>query len=88
MLVAPSDMEAPHYDFPTKGFDPMPTERIDFKTIVVARTDDVWVTLDRAKYFADNWNSEFIAIAEAGHINVSSGFGEWKEGLEILKKLG
>jgi len=88
MLVSPSDTEAPNYNFPTKGFDPMPKERIDFKTMVVASTDDVWVTLDRARYFANNWNSEFISIGAAGHINVSSGFGEWKEGLEILKKLG
>lgn len=88
MLVAPSDMEAPQYTFPTKGFNPMPAERIDFKTIVVASSNDVWVSLERAQYFANNWNSEFIAIGEAGHINVSSGFGEWKEGLEILKKLG
>ena len=55
---------------------------------MVASSNDVWVSLDRARYFANNWNSEFITIGEAGHINVSSGFGEWKEGLEILKKLG
>jgi len=88
LLVAPSDPEAPHYDFPATGFAPMPLQRIDFRTIVVASIDDVWVSLERAKYFADHWNSEFINLGAAGHINVESGFGEWKEGLEILKRLG
>ena len=87
MLVAPSDPEAPHYDFPAKGFDPMPLKRIAFKTVVVASVDDVWVSLNRAKYFADHWQSEFINVGSAGHINVASGFGEWKQGLDILKRL-
>jgi len=88
LLVAPSDLEAPQYDFPAKGFAPFPKNKIDFKTIVVASTDDPWVSIERAKYFADKWGSEFVNIGNAGHINVSSGHSEWKEGLEILKRLG
>ena len=88
LLVAPSDLEAPQYTLPTKGFDPIPKTKINFKTIVVASEDDPWVTLDRAKYFANNWGSEFINIGKAGHINVASGYGEWIQGLEILKILG
>ena len=88
LLVAPTDLEAPEYTLPTKGFDPIPKTKINFKTIVVASENDPWVTLDRAKYFASNWGSEFINIGKAGHINVASGFGEWIQGLEILKILG
>lgn len=88
LLVAPSDIENPVYTFPATGFTPIPTERINFNTIVVASADDPWVSLDRARYFSQCWGSEFIEIGKAGHINVSSGFGEWKQGLEILKKLG
>jgi predicted alpha/beta hydrolase family esterase len=88
LLVAPSDPEAPHYDFPAKGFAPIPKEKIKFKTIVVASTDDPWVSLDRAEFFAKNWGSEFINIGNAGHINVSSGHTQWEEGLGILKTLG
>jgi predicted alpha/beta hydrolase family esterase len=87
LLVAPSDVEAQQYSFPAKGFSPTPTEKIDFKTIVVASEDDPWVTLERAKYFADNWGSKFINIGKAGHINAASGHYEWKEGLNILKRL-
>ncbi len=88
LLVAPSDLEAPVYTFPAKGFDPIPGKKIPFKTIVVASSDDPWVSLERAAFFADNWGSEFINIGHAGHINTAAGFGKWPEGLEILKKLG
>ena len=87
LMVAPSDLEAPRYTFPTVGFDHVPLDKINFKTIVVASTNDEWVTLARAMFFADKWGSEFINIGDAGHINAISGYGEWLEGLEILKRL-
>lgn len=87
LLVAPSDVEGQEYTFPAKGFLPMPTEKINFKTIVVASEDDPWVSLERAKHFAENWGSEFINIGKAGHINAASGHKEWKEGFDILKRL-
>ena len=55
LLVAPSDPEAPQYTFPAKGFNPIPKDRIHFKTVVVASSDDPWVSLERAMFFADNW---------------------------------
>jgi predicted alpha/beta hydrolase family esterase len=88
LLVAPSDLEAPQYTFPAKGFDPMPKNKINFQTIVVASADDPWVSPDRANYFAANWNSGFINIGNAGHINAASGYGQWEEGLDILNTLG
>lgn len=88
LLVAPSDLEAPVYTFPATGFTPIPLERIPFPTIVVASTDDVWVSLDRAKFFADRWGSAFVNIGAAGHINAASGHHHWSAGLELLGKLG
>ena len=87
LLVAPSDIDAPQYTFPAKGFDPIPLDKIDFPTIVVASTNDPWVSLDKAEFFAEIWGSEFIKIGKAGHINVASGYGQWEEGLEILERL-
>ena len=88
LLVAPSDFEAPQYTFLATGFAPIPLDKIKFKTIVVASADDVWVSLERARLFAENWGSEFVNIGNAGHINVASGHKKWKEGLEILERLG
>ena len=88
LLVSPSDVEAPKYtsQTETEGFSPIPLQKIPFKTVVVASADDPWVSLERAKFFADNWGSEFINIGNAGHINVASGYGEWQQGLDFLKK--
>lgn len=87
LLVAPSDPDSQQYTFPAKGFAPIPLNKINFKSIVVASADDIWVTLNRAKFFADHWGSEFIHIGNAGHINTSSGHTRWDEGLKILKKM-
>ncbi len=38
-LVAPSDVEAPQYNFPAKGFDPIPLEIINFKTIIITKSN-------------------------------------------------
>lgn len=88
LLVAPSDFEAPQYTFLATGFAPIPLDKINFPSIVVASADDIWVSLERAKFFADNWGSEFINIGNAGHINVASGHTAWEDGLKILKRLG
>jgi len=87
LLVAPSDIENPVYTFPATGFAPIPKASINFPTIVVASTDDPWVSIERAKLFAENWGSQFINIGDAGHINAIAGYGNWDEGLAILHTL-
>jgi predicted alpha/beta hydrolase family esterase len=86
LLVAPSDIEQPVYTFPASGFAPIPLLTLPFPSIVVASEDDPWVSVERAKFFASNWGSGFVNIGKAGHINVSSGYGPWKEGLAILEQ--
>jgi uncharacterized protein len=86
LLVAPSDLDAPNYNFPTVGFSPTPVDKIPFKTIVVASTNDEWVSFERAQYFTTNWGSDMVNIGEAGHINAASGFGKWDEGFKLLEK--
>jgi len=85
LLVAPSDSEAQVYTFPATGFALIPFNKLAFKTIVVASANDVWVSLERAAFFATQWGSEFTNLGNAGHINVSSGHSNWDEGLELLE---
>jgi predicted alpha/beta hydrolase family esterase len=87
LLVAPSDIESPVYEFPATGFTPIPLHPIPFPTIVVASDDDVWVSPERAAFFAKRWGSELVNIGHAGHINAAAGFGPWPEGINILKRL-
>jgi uncharacterized protein len=87
LLVAPSDVDTPQYaTFPTTGFVPMPLNKIPFKTVIVASANDIWVSTERAQFFADCWGSELINIGDAGHINVASGYTKWDEGLALLER--
>ncbi len=86
LLVAPSDVETPHYAaLPTTGFAPMPLARLPFPSKVVFSQNDEWATPARARQFAAAWGSELVDLGAAGHINVASGYGEWPAGLELLR---
>lgn len=89
LLVAPSDLEAPQYQdaFPITGFTPIPRARLPFASIVVGSENDHWMSGERARYFAEQWGSEFISLGDAGHVNVASGYGKWDEGLALLGRL-
>jgi predicted alpha/beta hydrolase family esterase len=56
-------------------------------SIVVASTNDRWMSIERAAEWSDSWGSEFINLGAAGHINVSSGHGPWPRGLDIYWSL-
>ena len=87
LIVAPSDTEAQSYPAGTSGFTPMSTEPLPFPSIMVASTDDPYVTVERAKHFAKAWGSELVWLENAGHINGQSGYGAWPEGIELLFRL-
>ncbi|MBK8808728.1 MAG: serine hydrolase family protein [Bacteroidales bacterium] len=85
MIVAPPDVENPWQDFGFESFTPIPILKLPFPSILVASTNDNWATVEKIQTFAENWGSKLIFIGNAGHINSSSGYGIWDEGLNILK---
>src|SRR5258708_3069249 len=87
LLVAPSDTEADSYPAGTTGFTPVRLLQLPFRSITVASSNDLYVTIERARLFADSWGSKLIDIGEVGHINAASGIGEWAPGLEYLSLL-
>jgi len=62
----------------------MPLAKLPFPSIVVASTNDQYVSNDRARLFADAWGSRLVFIGDAGHINGASGYGPWPEGERML----
>ena len=84
LLVAPSDVEAPGYPKEARGFAPMPMERLPFPSIVVASSNNEYVSLERARAFAQAWGSRLVEIGAAGHINGASGYGVWPEGEKLV----
>lgn len=81
LLVAPADPEL----FGVAEF--LPANQLAFPTIVVASTNDPWMSLETAERWARVWGADFISLGAAGHINAEAGFGPWPEALTLLERL-
>ena len=63
-----------------KSFFPLPDLKIDPKDVsylAVGSDNDQFISLEKFKAFSEKFNIPFHLIPNAGHINVTSGFGEW-----------
>jgi predicted alpha/beta hydrolase family esterase len=87
LLVAPSDVEAAGFPEGTTGFAPMPMSPLPFPSIVVASTDDEYLTVARAERFAAAWGSRLEVAGALGHINSASGLSSWPAGFALLCEL-
>ena len=87
LLVAPSDPDGPNYPLGPIGFAPVPLSRLPFPSIVVASEDDEYVTLARAREYADAWGSRLVNVGAVGHVNSTSGLGDWPAGRALLAEL-
>ncbi len=88
LLVAPADVDSEKYTPDVvRNFAPMPLKKISIPAIVVASENDPYGSIERAKYFAKKWNSDFVNIGLKGHINSESNLEYWEEGQLILKRL-
>lgn len=82
-LVAPADIDV--IDI-VEDFAPMPLEKLPVPSCVVASENDEYVTIERARMFAEAWGSMFFDVGRKGHINALSNLGEWEEGRALLKE--
>ena len=88
LLVAPADVDSPaHTADEVRNFSPVPLAPLPFPSIVVASTDDPFVTPARAAAFAGAWGSRLVTFERAGHLNADAGFGPWPEGRRLLAEL-
>jgi predicted alpha/beta hydrolase family esterase len=88
LLVAPADVDSPTRTPPeTRSFSPMPTEPLPFEATVVSSEDDPFVALERARDLAHRWGARFVDAGPLGHINATSGLGDWAEGRRLLEEL-
>jgi predicted alpha/beta hydrolase family esterase len=88
LLVSPADVEDPACTPDcTRCFAPLPLRRLPFESLVVASTNDAYVSPTRARQFARAWGADFEDIGEAGHINADSGLGAWPVGHRFLQRL-
>ena len=84
-MVAPADPEGAAFPVEANGFAPMPLAKLPFPSVVVASADDGFVSIERARQFAQAWGSRLVELGAGGHVNGDSGYGEWPEGEKMLE---
>lgn len=83
-LVAPPSLNSKIAEI--ESFFPldMPTNPHAKETLLVASTNDPYMSMGEAKELQESLGVEMIVLEDAGHINADSGYGEWPW---ILKKI-
>ena len=84
LLVAPAD---PERRAVLSDFAPVPYAPLPYRSIVVASSNDPYCPICLAGAYARAWDSEFVRMQNAGHINIESGHGEWPLGWALLQSL-
>lgn len=84
LLVAPADPERLAV---LSDFAPVPFQKLPYRSVLVASSNDPFCPVRLAGAYARAWGSEFVRLPEAGHINIDSGHGEWPLGVALLQSL-
>lgn len=82
LLVAPADPERLAV---LSDFAPVPFQKLPYRSVLVASSNDPYCPVRLAGAYARAWGSEFVRLPEAGHINIASGHGEWPLGVALLQ---
>lgn len=95
LLAAPPDFETPLPDgYPTletlqaNGWLPTPRERLPFRSIVAASTNDPLGRFDRVAELAAAWGSQLVDVGAVGHLNPAAGYGPWPRAEAFVRELG
>ncbi|MDD5030715.1 MAG: alpha/beta hydrolase [Rhodoferax sp.] len=87
LLVAPGDVERDELRALLASWSPPLLQRLPFKSMLVASSDDPYCSPERAAQFASAWGADLISIGAAGHINADSGLADWPAGQALLQTL-
>jgi hypothetical protein len=64
----------------------IPSKPLGVPGMLIASSDDPWMKMTHARYWAENWGLRFSCLRNAGHINVESGFGPWPALPHLVRK--
>ncbi len=84
-LVAVPDTRGDHFPEEAEGFNPPPYGRLPFPAVMVASQDDPYGSTGHATTVAEQLGAELIGVGAKGHLNGSSGLGDWPEGWSLFK---
>ena len=87
LLVAPMDLDGKDTPRQIKDFAPIPRRLLPFPSILVASSNDPFLSMDRARELAHAWGSRLVDIGPVGRIDGDSGLADWPEGKRLLRHL-
>jgi predicted alpha/beta hydrolase family esterase len=62
-------------------------KQLPFPSILVASTDDPYLTIDRARALSSAWGSRLHVAGSLGHIGSASKLGHWPDGRRLLNEI-
>ena len=86
LLVAPPDTAREDIKQVLPGWL-VPLQKLPFKTVLFASSNDPFCNFDQAQRFASSWGSTLINVGARGHINADSKLCDWPEAHLELQQL-
>ncbi len=85
LLVAPPDPGGPHFPAAAApSFLGLTARPVPGRALVVASGNDPYCEVDASRSLARGWNARWHLAGDRGHINASSGIGDWPEGKALV----
>jgi predicted alpha/beta hydrolase family esterase len=85
LLVAVPDPQGVSFPKEATGFSPVPMTLRARRVTVVSSADDPYSSPEFVSRCVDRWSAEHVRIGAKGHINSSSGLGDWPRGWAIVE---
>jgi predicted alpha/beta hydrolase family esterase len=94
LLATPADFDVPMPEgYPSMaaldagGWLPVPRDALPFRSIVAASRNDPLARYERVAEFARSWGSKLVDLGEVGHLNPTSGYGDWPQADSLIREL-
>ncbi len=87
MFVSLPDPSKPVFPAEARGFEEIPLWLGGRRSLIVYSEDDPYGCLDLTRSTAAAWQADTLGIGAKGHINASSGVGDWSFGWQLVGNL-
>ncbi len=86
LLVAVPDPSGTMFPREATGFGQPPGALAIGRVTIVSSSDDPYSSPELTARCAADWKGELVDLGAAGHINASSGLGDWREGWSLVER--
>lgn len=84
-LVSVPNPDGPAFPLDAASFRSVPSVPLRFASLIVASSDDPYGDLAYVGQRARDWQTGLVVAGALGHINASSGLGDWAQGRGLLE---